>query len=503
MGKSIEIVVFYAGITFAKSLINKPLYVAQLYKRTLMRTSIRSKSRRLQQPIRYSWLVASLMGSVLFLGSCRQQPEDIAITPAPTTNTVASFDNTVALTWSDMTLRLVRNSPGFTPPVAARAIGYAGVTMYESVVAGMPAKRSMAGQLQGLAALPQADGKQTYNWALTANAAQAQVLKGLFANATAIYKAKIDSLETVLFNQYKVADAAVNDRSVAYGKSIGQAIFDWSTTDGGHEGYSRNFPADYKVPTGPGMWEPTENGRKIPMQPYWGKNRTMIAANASLVMPAILPYSTQVTSSFFAQYLEVYTKNKSLTQEEKEISIWWADDPSETFTPPGHSYNLARIASRTAKADLGTTAEALAKVGIAVNDGFITCWKCKYNYNNIRPYSYVRYHIDPSWVPFWPAPPFPGFVSGHATQSAATATVLSGVFGTTFAFTDDSHVSRVRDTKRNVDFKARSYKSFWESAEESAYSRFLGGIHTRQDNDTGLREGRKIGQNVNALSWNK
>jgi len=447
--------------------------------------------------------VLLLLTAVLFLESCRQQPQDDVINPGSAVNTAASFDNTVALTWSDMTLRLVRNSPGFTPPVAARAIGYAGLTMYESVVAGIPTKRSLVGQLQGLTALPLTDTKQTYNWALTANAAQAVLLKGLFANITDAFKAKIDSVETVLVNKYKVADAAVNNRSIAYGKSIGQAIFDWSKTDGGHEGYNRNFPADYVVPVGPGLWKPTENGRKIPMQPYWGRNRTMLAGSAALAVPAIIPYSTQVTSSFFAQNLEVYTKNKSLTQEEKEISIWWADDPSETFTPPGHSYNLARIAITTAKADLAKSAEALAKVGIAVNDAFICCWKCKYIYNNQRPYTYVRYFIDPNWIPFWPAPPFPGFTSGHATQSAATATVLADVFGSNFTFTDNSHIGRIRDTKRNVDFKARSFKSFWETAEESAYSRFLGGIHTRQDNDTGLREGRKVGQIINGLNWGK
>lgn len=455
------------------------------------------------QSVRRSWPVTALLVSVVFLESCRQQIQDDSVTPQPATNTAASFDNTVALTWSDMTLRLVRNSPGFSPPVAARAIGYVGLTMYESVVPGIPTKRSLVGQLQGLTALPLTDSKQTYNWALTANAAQAVVLKALFSNTTAAYKTKIDSVETVLFNQFKVADMGVNDRSVAYGKSIGQAIFDWSKTDGGHEGYSRNFPADYKVPVGPGLWEPTENGRKIPMQPTWGKNRTMLVGNAAMTIPAIIPYSTQVTSSYFAQYLEVYTKNKSLTQEEKEISIWWADDPSETFTPPGHSYSLARTAIKADKANLAKSAEALARVGIAVNDAFINCWKCKFTYNNQRPYNYVRYFIDPNWTPFWPAPPFPGFVSGHATQSAATAIVLSDLFGDSFAFTDDSHVSRIRDTKRGVDFKARSYKSFWETAEESAYSRFLGGIHTRQDNDTGLREGRKVGQNINGLNWGK
>lgn len=181
--------------------------------------------------------------------------------------------------------------------------------------------------------------------------------------------------------------------------------------------------------------------------------------------------------------------------------MWWADDPSETFTPPGHSYNIARIAIKNSNAKLDKAAEALARTGIAVADAFTLCWKCKYTFNNERPYTFVRRAIDPKWIPFWPAPPFPGYTSGHSTQSSASAVALEAVFGTDFAFVDDSHVNRVRDTKRNVDFKPRSFQSLWAAAEESANSRFLGGIHTFQDNDTGLKEGRKIGQNINALRW--
>ncbi|CCG98611.1 hypothetical protein FAES_0600 [Fibrella aestuarina BUZ 2] len=446
-----------------------------------------------------------LLGVGLFsvLQACRSTNGTDPVAPQTQTNRAADYSNDVALQWSDMHLRLVRNSPGFTPPVAARTFGYAGLAMYEAVVPGMPNNVSMVRQLQGLTALPQTTPSQTYNWALSANAAQAEVLRGLFANATAAYKTRVDSLEQALFNQFKTTDQEQNTRSADFGKRIGAAVFEWSKTDGGHEGYSRNFPTSFIPSTDPGLWRPTENGRTIPMQPYWGQNRTMLASTQAMTMPVPLAISTQVTSTYFAQYLEVYTKNKSLTQEEKEIAVWWSDDPSETFTPPGHSYNIARITARTAKADLGKAAETLARVGIAVSDAFVRCWKCKYLYNNERPYTYVRRTIDPTWVPFWPAPPFPGFPSGHSTQSAAMATVLTDLYGTTFALTDDSHVGRVRDAARNTDFKPRYYRSFWETAEESGWSRILGGIHTRQDNDTGLREGRAIGQNINELTWKR
>jgi hypothetical protein len=222
-----------------------------------------------------------------------------------------------------------------------------------------------------------------------------------------------------------------------------------------------------------------------------------------MALPKPIAFSDNITSQYFAQYLEVYTKNKTLTQEEKEIAVWWADDPSETFTPPGHSYNLATIAIKTAKTDLGKAAETYARVGMGVSDAFINCWKCKFTYNNERPYTFVRRSIDTEWVPFWPAPPFPGFVSGHATQSATTAIILTDMYGSAFKFIDNSHVGRKNVAKPDVALKARSFSSFWETAEESALSRFYGGIHTRQDNDLGLQEGRKLGRNINELNWKK
>ncbi|ARK11300.1 vanadium-dependent haloperoxidase [Fibrella sp. ES10-3-2-2] len=453
---------------------------------------------RHKTPIRHSFLA---LLTVVSLQACR--PMDEQSTVAPQTNTADTYSNEVALQWSDMHLRLIRNSPGQTPPVASRTFSYAGLAMYESLVAGMPGNQSMAGQLQGLNPLPATQAGVSYNWALSANAAEAEILRGLFANTSAVYKNKIDSLEMVLYNQFKSTDAAVSERSAAYGKSVASAIFEWSKTDGGHEGYNRNFPADFVTTTEAGTWRPTENGRVIPMQPYWGKNRTMLASTSTQPLPVPLPISTQVTSQYFAQYLEVYAKNISLSQAEKEVAVWWADDPSETFTPPGHSYNLARIAVKNDKANLAKAAETFARVGIAVTDAFIACWKCKYVYNNERPYTFVRRAIDPNWVPFWPAPPFPGFASGHSTQSAAAAIVLTDLYGSSYTFTDDSHVGRVRDAKRNVDFKARTFRSFWEAAEESGFSRILGGIHTRQDNEVGLREGRSIGQNINALRWKR
>jgi PAP2 superfamily len=444
---------------------------------------------------------AILVGATMLFSGYRQPLKEAS----PMPKTADQYSAEVATKWVDLELKIIKNTKGYTPPVTARAIGYTGLTLYESIVQGVPDGQSLAGQLTDLKELPRAAMDKEYNWAIVVNTGQACMLKNLFVTTDLVWKKRIDSLENAINTTYKTSEVSMEtfDRSVRFGKNIANAIFEWSKTDGGHEGYNRNFSTNFKVPVGQGLWKPTENGIKTPMQPYWGKNRLFVPSNANMPMPAPLTYSTDRNSAYFAQYMEVYTKNLMLTTEEKEISLWWADDPSFTFTPPGHSYSLANIAVKTSKADLAKAAETFCKVGIAVADAFILCWKCKFDFNNERPYTYIRETVNPNWIPFWAAPPFPGFSSGHATQSAAAAEVLTAMFGDNFAFTDNSHEGMLPMTihGEKIAFRPRSYKSFYETAKESAMSRFLGGIHTRQDNELGLKEGKLIAKNLLALKF--
>ena len=119
-----------------------------------------------------------------------------------------------------------------------------------------------------------------------------------------------------------------------------------------------------------------------------------------MVIPKPTGYSVSPSSEYYKLYNAVYVKNKQLTQEEKEIALWWADDPSQTFTPPGHSYSLATITVRTTRTNLAKAVETCARVGMAVTDAFINCWKCKYTYTNERPSTFVRANIDRTWFPF-------------------------------------------------------------------------------------------------------
>ena len=192
-----------------------------------------------------------------------------------------------------------------------------------------------------------------------------------------------------------------------------------------------------------------------------------------------------------------------MTIEEKEAAIWWSDDPDVTFSPGGHLYYIANSLVRREKPSLIETTKTFAMVGMSVADAFIKCWKWKYHFFSERPNTFVPQFIDQKWESFWPDPPFPSFPSGHAIQAAAAATALLDTFENKTQFVDSAHVGRERDHVRNVEFKARSYESIWEIAQETADSRFYGGIHTPQDNQVGLEQGAVVAKNIIDLNWKK
>jgi hypothetical protein len=130
-------------------------------------------------------------------------------------------------------------------------------------------------------------------------------------------------------------------------------------------------------------------------------------------------------------------------------------------------------------------------VGCALADAFIQCWRTKYAWNLVRPVTYIRAHFDPTWSPLVTTPPFPEYTSGHSSQSAAWAEVMTSLFGDGYEFTDGTH--------GDAGLAPRSFRSFREAAGEAAVSRLYGGIHYRFGNDNGFDAGTCVGRGVAAL----
>ena len=93
--------------------------------------------------------VISLLLIMTVIESCRKE--------SPFFKTTEQYSAEVANKWFDEIRTLIKATPGYTPPVAARTLGYAGVALYESVVPGMVLYQSLTGQLSDLNNLPKAD----------------------------------------------------------------------------------------------------------------------------------------------------------------------------------------------------------------------------------------------------------------------------------------------------------------------------------------------------------
>jgi hypothetical protein len=416
------------------------------------------------------------------LGALSAPPAGARSLPA-----AAAYGAEVPAAWFALALDLVRTTPGFSPPVASRAFGYAGVALREALAPGLADRRSLAGRLNGLTP-PRPPADVAYHWPTVANSALATIVRSQFATASTDMAAAIDDLERRLAGQAPLAPG-VHRRSAARGAAVARHVFDWSTTDGGHEGYLRNFPP-YTPPAGPGLWVPTPPGFMPALQPFWGANRPFVLAPDELDAPGPPPaYSEQPGSPFHSEALECYRAGVKLSPEQEAIARFWSDDPGETATPPGHSISILTHIVQAHDRSLDDAAEAYGRVGIAIADAFIACWRTKFRHHLIRPVTYVNRVIDPGWTPLLITPPFPEYTSGHSVQSAAAAQVLTDLLGDV-AFTDRTH--------DRLGLPVRSFPSFAAAAEEAAISRLYGGIHFRAAIERGLEQGRFVGARVSA-----
>lgn len=431
-----------------------------------------------------------------FFTSCEK---DDATGGSTTTPAVSQLSGDIANRWFDLSLQMTKTSPGFSPPVAARAFGYLGLTLYESCVHGMPGYGSLQGKINGLnAGTFPAPPAGPIHYGLAANRAMSIATLALYKSTSL---ANVELMMTLERNIRDELSAGLSDEvvqnSIAYGDAVGSAVFAFSKTDGQEWAVFSNFLPGFAPPVFEGSWKPTPPAfQPSPLQPYWGNVRTFLAQNTSVVPAPHPSYSTDPGSVFYAQSNEVYTTGKSLSTEQKVIAQFWSDDPGKTATPPGHSISILKQVLEKEKSNLATAAEAYARLGMAQHDAFVSCWKCKYQYNLLRPITYIRANIDASWNALLVTPPFPEYTSGHSVQSAAMAEIMTGLFGDGYDFTDRTHEART-----DIDGKPRSFGSFREAAQEAAISRLYGGIHYRFGIDAGLEMGAAIGKNIMAIKF--
>ncbi len=395
--------------------------------------------------------------------------------------------------WYRLILELVRHTPTYSPPVASRAFAYIGITAYEVVAGTGKDLRSFGGWLRDLTPLPAPVGAVDPGIAL--HAALSVAVQSLFSNTGPTGQRAMQAM--VDKGALRQADGIVPDlvaQSVAYGKAVAGHILDWAQTDGGAVVENMGFPLTYALGNTPAAWVPTSRvaQQQVPLLPLWGQNRPFAMPEGDACgLPPPPDYSEDAGSPFFAEAQEVYDTVKALTEDQLATARFWSDDAMLSPTPPGHWVHIALRTMEDEGSDVVAHVDVLARLGIALADAFIACWASKYAYDLLRPVTYIRRFIDPKFEPPLNTPPFPEYPSGHSTQSAAAAVVLTAIWGEGYAFVDDTHA--------DDGLPGRSFPSFQAAAEEAALSRLYGGIHFHAAIERGLEQGRCVGAYAAAL----
>ncbi len=439
--------------------------------------------------------------------------------------------------WTETHYALVR-AERLSPPVAARLTAYAAIALYEGWAIGSDSLRTMAGELNGLDSLPGPDPKFRYDRALVALEAQTVVLRNLFQGGFASTDVKITALHDSLIGVRRAAGIGddLQARSLNLGTAIGTAIVRWADQDG----FARRVVA-FAPASKPESWVPTATEAQfraqnlsaqsdivvlndptgkaragtltsersltvnrpktaqavntpginpsVALEPGWGALRHFALTRLDQCpVPDPIPFSPKPGSAFYQQAHEIYDLGRNLTDEQKKIAYFWADNSGESGTPAGHWMSvIAGLASQWGLTP-ERAVEAYALTSIAVADAFIGCWREKFATDLLRPVTYIQRYIDLKWQTLLNTPPFPTYTSAHSTQSAAAAAVLTALFGDNRPYDDATHITLGHPIKHLASFGA--------AAEEAGQSRWYGGIHFRMDHEAAKVQGACIGRAV-------
>ncbi len=427
------------------------------------------------------YLILSLF---TFVFACREEPFDATVCE----NTSLIHDAV------DKTTEVIVHDI-FSPVVAGRIYAYTNIALYEALRSGHPEYKSFAGQLNGLTEVPVPSADQKIDCNIAALQAYMSVSKALIFSESEVEDFRTQTWTTL-------HDASVPedifDASVAYGQLVADHIMAWAKKD--NYAQTRSFPK-YTVTTEAGRWQPTPPAYIEGIEPNWNQIRPLTMDSSSQFKPAApISFSGEKDSPFYQQALEVYNINTEDKDNRLAIANFWDCNPyvmhqqghlmfaTKKITPGGHWMGIVGLASRKANLDMMATAEAYALTSIALFDGFISCWDEKYRSNLCRPETYINQFIDPEWTPNLQTPPFPEHTSGHSVISTASSLVLTKLFGENFAFSDSTEVE--------YGLPVRSFTSFQEAAAEAAISRHYGGIHYRAGIESGVDQGRRVGEHI-------
>ena len=158
------------------------------------------------------------------------------------------------------------------------------------------------------------------------------------------------------------------------------------------------------------------------------------------------PLARYGTPEYRQQAEELIALSAGLTDRQKVSADYWADGPNSE-QPPGHWMLFAQFVSARDHHTLDDDVKMFFALSNALLDAGIASWDAKRAFDSVRPVTAISVlfrgqkiqswggpgkgtvAMDGSqWIPYQqamsPTPPFPEYVSGHSTYSAAAAEIL-------------------------------------------------------------------------------
>jgi PAP2 superfamily len=357
----------------------------------------------------------------------------------------------VSVPWTQMQLELhVKHK--VSPSRAARGLALTHVAMHDAyqLTRGMPVSERR----------------------LAVSMAAAQVLGYLFVPEERRFERVVQLMAELMLQSGGIVDQKV---ALSLGRLVAGHVIQWAEQDGAQKGWNGLRLEYYGQDRyyGAGTWEPTPPYHYYPPdEPFAPTWKTWVLKSPSEFRTKPLPYGSP---KYIKELQEVMDVTLRLTDEEKRVAQFWVDGHG-TVTPAGHWNQIALEHVLGVHLNDEKALDLFARLNMALADTFVAAWDAKYYYWTTRPVTAAHKLLGKELRPFLLTPPFPSYVSGHAAFSGAAAQVISKYF------------------------RARS-QIFEKMAKQAAYSRLLGGIHFRHDNEDGLKLGKNVATKVLNTKW--
>ncbi|MBX3387289.1 MAG: phosphatase PAP2 family protein [Phycisphaeraceae bacterium] len=405
--------------------------------------------------------------------------------------TVNSLRADVATDWNQVYLECVRVEGG-PPCPASRWATHLYVAMFD-------AANSVFGDYSHVIV------KENVTRPTSARAAIAAAAYTILSEA---YPAQQAFLDESYSNSIKMLPPGLpRARGMQLGRRVAQAVMAARADDGSDD------DTPYVYGSNPGDWTMSDSDIfDAPATPNWGKVRPWAMTKSTQFrvagpggfrkMARLL--ASQIYADQFNEVKELGERNSATrTQDQTDIAWFWANDVDGTSKPPGQLLQITEAVSIDQGLDFYQKTRLFALVALAMGDSCIAAWDAKYRTwcDLWRPQEAIRNadidgnpqtEADANWLPLAPwTPPFPAYVSGHATFGATHAAIMRNYFRTDrmnmAIYTDDPHYTGP---------SPRHYTSFTEIARENGRSRIYLGVHYQFDADMGYALGTLVGNYV-------